>query len=106
MEDALDEINKHCHVQLLFYSQCVEKNPSDWQTVCKEQKNAVTACAEENVESLRLVKQHCATQISAYNQCLSVNTENPRACVGALKELYGCHNAVTKGLAEAKAKEQ
>ncbi|KAI8587253.1 hypothetical protein BDZ88DRAFT_426270 [Geranomyces variabilis] len=101
MESTLDEVAKHCHIPLLFYTQCVEKNPQNWETACQKEKEAVTHCAEENVQSLRLVKKHCAAQISAYQQCLNANTSNPSACVGALKELYGCHAAVGRGIAAA-----
>ncbi|KAI8907002.1 hypothetical protein DFJ77DRAFT_493640 [Powellomyces hirtus] len=101
MEAALDEVAKHCNVQLLFYTQCVEKNPQNWEAACKKEKEAVTICAEENVESLRMVKKHCASQIAAYNACLQANVANPSACVTALKDLYGCHNAVGKGITAA-----
>ncbi|KND02437.1 uncharacterized protein SPPG_02902 [Spizellomyces punctatus DAOM BR117] len=94
MESALEEVAKHCHVQLMFYTQCVEKNPTNWETVCAKEKNAVTKCAEENVESLRQVKRRCADQIKTYQKCLEDNPSEPSTCVNALRALYECHNAV------------
>ncbi|KAI9015096.1 hypothetical protein BC832DRAFT_528262 [Gaertneriomyces semiglobifer] len=99
MESSMEEIGKHCHMQLMFFTQCFEKNPNDWESVCAKEKAAVTKCAEENVTSLRLVKQRCASEITTYQTCLQENPTNPTACSGTLKQLYDCHNAVTQAQA-------
>ncbi|KAI8824866.1 uncharacterized protein EV422DRAFT_583768 [Fimicolochytrium jonesii] len=102
MESDLEEVAKHCHTELHFYTQCVQKHPDTWQTDCKGEKEAVTRCAEANVESLRLVKKACAPEITVYQACLKANVGTPTECVGVLRELYNCHNTVMEGLKEAR----
>ncbi|KAI9097190.1 hypothetical protein DFS34DRAFT_650001 [Phlyctochytrium arcticum] len=97
MESTLSEVAKHCHVQMMYYTQCVEKNPTNWESTCQSEKLAVTKCAEENVASLREVKRKCGPMIKTYQACLEKNTENPSVCVDALRGLYECHNSVMGG---------
>ncbi|RKO89350.1 hypothetical protein BDK51DRAFT_16084 [Blyttiomyces helicus] len=99
MESTLDEVAKHCHVQLSLYTRCVEENAGNWEANCLLLKRALTKCAEENVTSLREVKQRCAEPIAAYQRCLADNTSDPSKCTAALKTLYECHNAAAASVA-------
>ncbi|KAI8376284.1 uncharacterized protein BYT42DRAFT_498973 [Radiomyces spectabilis] len=88
-----------------MYQKCVENYPQSWDKSCLQQKRALTKCSEENVGILKYVKQHCLAPIKAYDECLAANSENPEACVKALKELYFCTEATTIAYRDQQAKE-
>ncbi|KAK9765446.1 hypothetical protein K7432_006229 [Basidiobolus ranarum] len=90
MDHTLEEVVKHCGLQLEMYQRCVESNPSNWESTCFKQKQALTKCSEENVEALRVVKQKCTPIITMYETCLKNHQQEPEKCLDSLKELYEC----------------
>ncbi|RKP07924.1 hypothetical protein THASP1DRAFT_23997 [Thamnocephalis sphaerospora] len=90
MDATLTEVVKHCSEQLAAYSECVERNPLDWNEKCEKQRKGLTLCAENNVASLRRVKEACAEAIAAYDTCVSQNTTDPEQCMDALRALHTC----------------
>ncbi|KAI8924892.1 hypothetical protein BC831DRAFT_512942 [Entophlyctis helioformis] len=98
MESTLDLVAAHCGLQVKLYGACVERNPHNWESVCKGEKTALTKCAEENVGELRRVKERCAPFIASYRSCLEDNKTDPQACMSSLRELYNCHQSVAAEL--------
>ncbi|ORY04725.1 hypothetical protein K493DRAFT_311268 [Basidiobolus meristosporus CBS 931.73] len=87
MDNTLEEVVKYCGLQLEMYQRCVESNPTNWESACFKQKQALTKCSEENVEALRV-------------PCLKDNQQEPEKCLESLKQLYECtqeaHDAYLK----------
>ncbi|KAH6563221.1 hypothetical protein BASA50_006707 [Batrachochytrium salamandrivorans] len=98
MEDTLDQVSKHCGLQVKLFGACLERNDGNWEPNCLKEKSHLTKCAEENVGELRRIKQECAGVISDYRTCLTSNTTNPQACIEQLKSLYQCHHTVANSV--------
>jgi hypothetical protein len=47
MLDTLEQVAKHCGIQLEIYGQCIDKNPGTWDSACLQQRRALTKCAEQ-----------------------------------------------------------
>ncbi|KTW26893.1 uncharacterized protein T551_03355 [Pneumocystis jirovecii RU7] len=90
MEQTLEQVEKHCSLELMNYQTCVFLHSKDWLKSCIQQKNALTICSEKNVAFLKDMKEKCSNQIENYNVCLSQNKNKPSLCLNELKKLYDC----------------
>ncbi|CAO3671616.1 unnamed protein product [Rhizopus stolonifer] len=95
MDDTLKAVREKCALQLEMYQKCVENYPETWDQSCRQQKNALNKCSEDNVGIIKYVKTQCTPQINAYDRCLKENTEDPRVCIPVFKDLYICTEAAS-----------
>ncbi|KAJ1655963.1 hypothetical protein IWQ61_004384 [Dispira simplex] len=96
MDGTLDEVAKHCGLQLRLYTDCIDTNKGNWQQACLQQRHALTRCSETHVTLLKLVKEQCADVIKNYDQCVQTHSTNPEVCANALKALYDCTQRVAQ----------
>ncbi|ORX89525.1 hypothetical protein K493DRAFT_318615 [Basidiobolus meristosporus CBS 931.73] len=94
MDQTLDEVVKHCAVQLELYQRCIERNPESWETDCRQQRQDLTKCSEDNVGALKEVRIKCAYAVKDYETCLTSNHDEPEKCIDPLRELYECTQKV------------
>ncbi|KAK9762291.1 hypothetical protein K7432_012122 [Basidiobolus ranarum] len=94
MDQTLDEVVKHCGLQLGLYQSCIERNPETWETDCLQQRQDLTKCSEDNVGSLKEVRLKCAYAVQDYEACLTSNQSEPEKCIATLRELYECTQKV------------
>lgn len=92
MESTFARVEKYCSNQLIAYSKCV--GSESFSTECLEKRRALTKCAHENVDSLRLAKEKCAPFIKKYQDCHDANLADSSKCSGFLQELYDCHGTI------------